>query len=282
MISNDVRKLLHKNFIPSSPCGFILLEKEWALLRKSFIAGESDALNFHSLFISSSQLSFFLQRFINNDERIRSSIRKLYLNRCMNITTLANLNLPMLKTLDVRSAFELQSIDVRDLPSLEVLHLRYCRNCYDIKVDDLAHLIRLDLESCKKLVTLDLSGLVRLESLELRGSTKFKEVKGRGDLVSLKYLDMRCCTSLESLSVEDLFSLEVLDVRSCENLTVLGVSRSTSLRSLLLWNCHRLREVTGLFSLSKLKFLDINECYSLKTIDKSFLQNFYPELLVAK
>ncbi|KAJ0837134.1 putative TIR domain, P-loop containing nucleoside triphosphate hydrolase [Helianthus annuus] len=205
-----------------------------------------------------------------------------------------------LKFLDLSRSEELRSLDLGLIPSLslERLHLHYCtklvaldvhggclkslvylhlNGCTSLKsisfIGQLESLKVLDLSYSRDLRSLDLGLTPNLERLHLECCNLVELYVHGGCLKTLVYLNLKCCSSLKSISfVEQLESLEVLimgglNMKEFPNYIITGHSIN-SLLELSLGN--KIEEVPlSIGNLHKLVSLNLGCCEKLKSLPGS-------------
>ncbi|OXM46443.1 hypothetical protein CFP71_36915 [Amycolatopsis thailandensis] len=150
---------------------------------------------------------------------------------------------------------------VTSLPDLETLGLSSCIGLASIS-DLGAHgsLRRLSLDDCHALTRAgDLTGLLpRLESLVLEELPQLEDLEGTGGAGHIRSLAVRWCDSFASLEGIEAFTgleeLSLIELRSLSDLSPLAELKE--LRRLRLRDCRRVRDLSILDRLPRLRLLD--------------------------
>lgn len=193
------------------------------------------------------------------------NLEKLYLRGCTSLKMIHEsvASLSKLVTLDLEGCDNLKKLpsSCLMLKSLEVLNLSRCRKLEEIP---------------------DLSASPNLKELYLRECERLRIIHdsiGRS-LDKLVILDLEGCKNLERLPsyTNKLESLQLLNLASCLKLenffdNSFGKFPShlkfKSLKVLNLRDCLNLEEITDFSMASNLEILDLNTCFSLRTIHES-------------
>ncbi|KAH7403957.1 hypothetical protein KP509_15G002400 [Ceratopteris richardii] len=216
-------------------------------------------------FLETSQASFF--------EGL-SSLEVLDLQECTSLENLSSLSTTLQK-LRLNGCTSLRTVNA-SLPNLQALHAAECTNLERLPREIGACMRELSLKRCDG-----------LEELIPTNQASFF-----GELSSLEILDLRGCTSLETLSVlpttlqklwlngcsslgivkASLPNLRLLDAEKCTNLNWLSVELGACMRELHLEGCDGLKEfletsqASFFEGLSSLEVLDLQECTSLENL----------------
>ncbi|KAH7426717.1 hypothetical protein KP509_10G013900 [Ceratopteris richardii] len=193
-------------------------------------------------------------------------LEQLILDRCSSLTTLSFLPLTLrklsLRMLESKPG-SLESVNI-SLPKLEELAVLWC-----IKLKKLAletrSLRELNLGGCKGLEELDCKGLLSLKYLELDHCSSLQEFRVDASLPKLEHLSMTWCQKLKTLAIDGT-SLRRMDLQGCTALEEFNFKGLLFLQNLKLDGCSSLQELRVDASLPKLEYLSMTWFQKLKTL----------------
>ncbi len=219
---------------------------------------------------------------IENLQRLRT----LFVRSCNFVDKIKIKNCPHLEVIEIHSCKKLSKLSIGEVSCLEYFRVVSCQSLFHILFKDvhsLKFLSLVDLKSYKNLS--QISKIPNLEEFYFSGQSKICDLTLKDfqflkkiiiDKSSVKRLNIRNLKNLKTLtvvgsrmktlSVKNAIHLEFLNINLCEKLHKITLFDTPKISDLCLSICAKLREITGLMSLTQLTRLEVYKCSSLRKI----------------